>query len=64
VYEALLSGGTLALFELATAHGFEPDEKGYASRCVLCFFMRKFLSGQKSFPELHPEYYKEALQWN
>jgi len=63
VFEASYSGGTVALYELAKAHGFVADAGGYATRCALCFLMRKFLSETGKFAELNAEHYVEAMQY-
>jgi len=63
VFEALHGGGTVALYALAKAHGFVADAKGYATRCALCFFMRKFLSETGKFAELDAEFYVQSLEY-
>jgi len=60
VFDALYYSGISGLFELALQHGFSPDERGYPSKCNLCFFMRKFLS-EKDFAELDANHYEEAM---
>lgn len=62
VFEALYYGGISALLELARSRGFSPDEKGYPSKCSLCFFLRSFLS-DKGFAELDENHYQEALKY-
>ena len=64
VFEASYSGGTAALYELAKEYGFVPDAEGYATRCALCFFIRKFLSEKGIFAELEPEHYVESLKYS
>jgi len=66
VFEASLSGGSVALYELATSLGFIADAKGYPSRCELCFFMRKYLSehgdhNHNAFAELDKEHFEQAM---
>jgi len=63
VFEASLSGGTVALYAIAQANGFVADEAGYATRCAFCFFMRKFLSKIGKFAELDAEHYQESLAY-
>jgi len=63
VFEASYTGGTVALYELAKEHGFIADAEGYATRCALCFFMRKFLSETGEFAELNAEHYIEAMKY-
>jgi len=60
-FEASFYGGCFALYRLGLENGFVPNPKGYATRCALCFFIRKFLSETGNFPELEPEYYRQAL---
>jgi len=62
-FEALLSGGTANLYKLATAHGFEPDERGYTSTCGMCFHLRRHLSKREGFPELDKEHYEQSLRY-
>jgi hypothetical protein len=60
-FEALYSGGVSALLELAENNGFSPNTAGYASKCSLCFYLRKFLS-ERDFAELDKNHYEEALK--
>jgi hypothetical protein len=46
----------------ATHHDVPEDEKGYPSKCNLCFHIRKFLA-PKGFPELDEDFYNEALKY-
>ena len=63
VFEASYTGGTAALYELAKAEGFIADAAGYATRCQLCFFMRKYLSETGKFAELDAEFFVEAMRY-
>lgn len=62
VLEALLSGGTEALYAHACAEGFVAQE-GYPSACALCFDMRHYLSGRSGHPELYREHYLASLAY-
>jgi hypothetical protein len=59
-FEALYFGGISALLELALSHGFLPDDRGYPSKCNLCFYLRSFLS-KKDFAELDRDHYEQAV---
>ena len=61
-FEALYSGGILALLKLARQYGFSAASEGYPSKCNLCFHLRHFLAG-KNFLELDREHYEEALKY-
>ena len=60
-FDALFYGGVSGLYEFALGQGFSPDEKGYPSKCNLCFFLRKFLS-EKGFAELDADHYGEGMR--
>jgi organic radical activating enzyme len=56
VLKMLIERGPVPLLEKAIEHGFEDDEKGYASKCHLCFETRTFLWEQGLYPdEIGPE---------
>ena len=61
VMEALYKNGTAGLFEYASNLGFVPDEKGYTSKCVLCFYIRKWLCENAPSPELYAEHYEHSV---
>ena len=62
-FEALLNGGVAALLEYAKNRGFAPNPEGYATDCVLCFYIRQWLSQQGGCPELDMEHYEESLMY-
>jgi len=55
----LYGGGLRALYDYATGEGFEPVDTGYASKCDLCFAMRKYLyiNDEKNHPDLTPGWF-------
>jgi len=59
VLSGLYSGGLKNLYNYAIKNGFTPDETGYASKCDLCFNMRKHLTVNcsKHCPDLTPGWY-------
>jgi hypothetical protein len=61
VFEALLSGGTVALLQYARTLGFVENQQGYTSGCALCFRIRHWLCQHGAYAELDSEYYSEAL---
>ena len=63
VYESLYKNGISSLYETALNQGFVPDEKGYTSKCNLCFYIRKFLSAADKYAELDDDFYTEALKY-
>ena len=69
VYEALCENGLASLFEFACTRGFVPGKTGYASRCNLCFYIRRFLAcgnparPKQEFAELDREHYEESLRY-
>ncbi len=54
VLSRLIKGGTKALFEYALQKGFVPQEKGYPTRCALCFAMREYLEREHPSADLAP----------
>jgi len=60
IFETLLSEGVAGLLEYANAKGFKPDDY-YTSSCALCFHIRHWLSENGNYPELYPDYFREAL---
>ena len=62
VFEVLYSKGVMGLYHFARQNGFSEDEKGYPSKCNLCFHIRKFLA-PKGFAELDEDFYAEALKY-
>lgn len=42
-FTAIINGGLEALFKKAEVMGFAPNEKGYVSKCGLCFDMKKYI---------------------
>ena len=46
VVETLVERGPVPLLEEAMENGFSPDEKGYATKCHLCFEARRFFWAQ------------------
>ena len=42
-FMAVVDGGIGALFKRAQSLGFVPDKEGYASKCALCFDIKKYL---------------------
>lgn len=64
VFQALFSGGIAALFQLAGKYGFIPESEGYASKCNLCFHLRRYLAekGDPVFDELDDDFYRESLK--
>ena len=63
VYESLYRGGVRSLYLLSLDYGFVANEEGYTSSCVLCFFIRKFLSEKDIFAELCTRHYVEAMKY-
>jgi len=61
-FDALVSGGVSALFDLASGLGFKA-EAAYTSGCALCFHIRHWLSGKDGFPELDAEHYMASLTY-
>ena len=59
VFSRLYSGGLKELYEYALSQGFEPDAKGYASKCDLCFSIRKYFvkKDEASYTDLVPNWY-------
>ena len=56
----LYTGGLKALYEYAKEAGFEPDAKGYATKCSLCCAIRIWLNENRSSAELAPDcFYRE-----
>jgi hypothetical protein len=62
-FEALYTGGPVALANLALKEGFTPRSEGYASKCNFCFYLRRYLAEKPGFPELDGKHYREALGW-
>ncbi len=58
IASTLAKGGPVALAEQAIADGFEPDPRGYVSKCHLCWSIRKHLvaAGPHS-AELGPDWF-------
>ena len=61
-FDALVTGGVAALYDLAQGLGFKA-EAAYTSSCALCVGIRHWLSGQGGFPELDAEHYGAALTY-
>jgi hypothetical protein len=74
VYAALYNRGVAGLAELAK--GFKEDERGYASKCNLCFHLRRYLAetavrptkeaevpADAGYAELDREHYAESLEY-
>lgn len=51
VIEAVVRGGSHALFEKARALGYRERREGYANKCHLCSDVRQFLSDRGIWPE-------------
>jgi hypothetical protein len=62
-FEALYHNGIAGLAALARKQGFEGRNQGYADKCGLCFYARKFLAEKGGCPELNPRHYEEALKY-
>jgi hypothetical protein len=62
IFETLYSRGITGLYHFARQYGFSESEKGYSSKCNLCFHIREFL-GPKGFAELDEDFYVEALKY-
>jgi hypothetical protein len=60
LFEALYTGGIRSLWQFAAARGFTDQNKGYPSKCGLCFHLRRYLVPE-GFSELDPEHYRESL---
>ncbi len=55
---ALANGGLKSLYSYAGEQGFSPNKNGYASKCDVCFDMRKFLLNKKPTADIYPiDYY-------
>jgi hypothetical protein len=50
VLGALASGGPASLLPLARERGFSPKD-GYASKCHLCWSMRRFFAARGEFSD-------------
>lgn len=61
VVSRLLSGGPAALLEYGLEKGFEPNASGYASKCDLCFQLRKHLLSAAPSPDIGPACFYEML---
>jgi len=61
-FDALVTGGVMALYDLAHKQGFKPQAT-YTSSCALCFHLRHWLSTQDGFPELDAEHYAASLMY-
>lgn len=61
VVSRLLKGGVAALLEYAQEKGFCPDPSGYASKCDLCYQLRKYLLSAAPSPDLAPACFYEML---
>ncbi len=57
VFNALANGGTKALYNCVKQFGFTAKKQGYASKCDVCFDMRKFLLHKNRTPDIYPEDY-------
>ncbi len=58
IVSTLASGGPVTLAEMAAADGFQPDPRGYVSKCHLCWSVRTFLNAsKKSFAEFGPDWF-------
>ncbi len=56
----LYTGGVRALYDYARAAGFEPDEKGYATKCSLCCAVRAWLNEHNPSCDIAPDcFYRE-----
>jgi len=56
----LYTGGVRALYDYAREAGFEPDEKGYATKCSLCCAVRAWLNENKPSCDIAPDcFYRE-----
>lgn len=56
----LYTGGLRALYEYAKEAGFEPDEKGYATKCSLCCAVRSWMNENRPSADLAPDcFYRE-----
>lgn len=59
----LYTGGVRALLEYAKELGFEPDEKGYATKCSLCCAIRAWLNDNHPSQEMAPDgFYREMAR--
>lgn len=58
----LYTGGVRALYEYAKELGFEPDEKGYATKCSLCCAIRIWLNENKPSPDLAPDCFYQEMK--
>jgi hypothetical protein len=54
VYMRLLDGGPHRVWQ-EMVDGFEPDPRGYISRCHLCLTLRQHLRRNASYEELRPD---------
>jgi len=62
VFTSLFQGGIRSLLNFAYSHNFKAEEKGYPSKCNLCFNIRYFLS-QYNFVELDGEHYSASFEY-
>ncbi len=54
-YYTLVKAGLLGLYRYGLCNGFVPDEKGYPTRCALCYAIRKYLFENCPSEDLGPE---------
>ena len=58
----LYTGGVKALYEYAKAAGFEPDAKGYATKCSLCCAVRIWLNENRPSPDIAPDCFYQEMK--
>jgi len=61
-FMSVVSGGLPALFDRAVSFGFIPDGGGYASKCALCFDIKKYIYENTGAPADigPPGFYEES----
>ncbi len=61
VLSRLVNGGISALYSYACEKGFVADEKGYPSRCSLCFAIRKYLNENCPSADISPRCFYKSM---
>lgn len=61
VVSRLLTGGTSALLQYGREKGFQEDPNGYASKCDLCYGLRKYLLSAAPSKDIAPACFYEML---
>ena len=60
-FTAITEGGLGLLLDRAKTLGFSPKSEGYASKCALCFDIKKFVCGSANPPDIGPAGFFEEM---